>query len=146
VRRIKSLRALASLAVGLFVTFWQSHHAAVGLVALAIFTILYGLRTLFVAPKYFPIALIALITAFLAATSLQQNSDATFVLLVAIWGVTQAATDLINQDLISASLALLLAILFALVPMDIVSAVGFFGAYLMLSGVHLGIAAYSPKK
>ena len=145
-RRIKSLRALASLAVGLFVTFWQSHHAAVGLVALAIFTILYGLRTLFVAPKYFPIALIALITAFLAATSLQQNSDATFVLLVAIWGVTQAATDLINQDLISASLALLLAILFALVPMDIVSAVGFFGAYLMLSGVHLGIAAYSPKK
>jgi hypothetical protein len=137
---------LASLAVGLFVTFWQSHHAAVGLVALAIFTILYGLRTLFVAPKYFPIALIALITAFLAATSLQQNSDATFVLLVAIWGVTQAATDLINQDLISASLALLLAILFALVPMDIVSAVGFFGAYLMLSGVHLGIAAYSPKK
>jgi hypothetical protein len=76
----------------------------------------------------------------------RQNADATFVLLVAIWGVTQSATDVINQDLISASLALLLAILFALVPMDIVSAVGFFGAYLMLSGVHLGIAAYSPKK
>ena len=145
-RRIKSLRALASIAVGLFVTFWQAHHAAVGLVAIAIFTILYGVRTLFGSPKYFPIALIALITAFLAATSLQNNSDATFVLLVALWGISQAAIDLINRDAISASLAFLLAVLFALVPMDIVSAVGFFGAYLIVSGVHLGIAAYKPKE
>jgi hypothetical protein len=146
VRRIKSLRALASIAVGLFVTFWQAHHAAVGLVALAIFTILYGLRTLFGAPKYFPIALIALITAFISASSLQENSNATFILLVAIWGAAQAATDFINRDAISAVLAALLALLFALVPLDIVSAVGFFGAYLIVSGVHLGIAAYSPKK
>jgi len=146
VRRIKSLRAIASIAVGLFVAFWQSHHAAVGLVALAIFTILYGLRTLFGSAKYFPIALIALVTAFLAATSLQENSDANFVLLVAIWGVAQASIDWINKDSISAALAILLAALFALVPMDIVSAVGFFGAYLIVSGVHLGIAAYSPKK
>ena len=145
-RRIKSLRALASIAVGLFVTFWQAHHAAVGLVAIAIFTILYGVRTLFGSPKYFPIALIALITAFLAATSLQNNSDATFVLLVALWGISQTAIDLINRDVISASLAFLLAVLFALVPMDIVSAVGFFGAYLIVSGVHLGIAAYKPKE
>jgi len=145
-RRIKSLRALASIAVGLFVTFWQAHHAAVGLVAIAIFTILYGVRTLFGSPKYFPIALIALITAFLAATSLQNNSDATFVLLVALWGISQAAIDLINRDAISASLAFLLAVLFALVPMDVVSAVGFFGAYLIVSGVHLGIAAYKPKE
>ncbi len=145
-RRIKSLRALASIAVGLFVTFWQAHHAAVGLVALAIFTILYGLRTLFGAPKYFPIALIALITAFISASSLQENSNATFILLVAIWGAAQAATDFINRDVISAVLASVLALLFALVPLDIVSAVGFFGAYLIVSGVHLGIAAYSPKK
>jgi hypothetical protein len=130
----------------LFVTFWQAHHAAVGLVALAIFTILYGLRTLFGAPKYFPIALIALVTAFISASSLQENSNATFILLVAIWGAAQAATDFINRDAISAVLAALLALLFALVPLDIVSAVGFFGAYLIVSGVHLGIAAYSPKK
>lgn len=145
-RRIKSLRALASIAVGLFIAFWQSHHAAVGLTALAIFALLYGLRTLFGAPKYFPIALIALITAFIAATSFEINADATFVLLVAIWGAAQASIDLINRDSISAALAFALAILFALVPMDIVSAVGFFGAYLVVSGVHLGIAAYSPKK
>jgi hypothetical protein len=77
---------------------------------------------------------------------LQNNSDATFVLLVALWGISQAAIDLINRDAISASLAFLLAVLFALVPMDVVSAVGFFGAYLIVSGVHLGIAAYKPKE
>ena len=143
-RRIKSLRALASIAVGIFVAFWQSHDAAVGLVALAIFTIFYGLRTLFGSPKYFPISVIALITAFLAATNLESFS--TFVVLVTIWGLAQASIDFLNKDLISAMLALLLAFLFALVPLDIVSAVGFFGAYLIVSGVHLGIAAYSPKK
>lgn len=143
-RRIKSLRALASLAVGLFVTFSQAHHEAVGLIALALFTLLYGLRTIFGAQKYFPIALIALLTAFIAATSF--DSSGIFVLLVAIWGVAQASMDFINRDSISATLAALLALLFALVPMDIVSAVGFFGAYLIVSGVHLGIAAYSPKK
>ncbi len=145
-RRIKSLRALASIAVGLFVTFSQSHHAAIGFIALALFTILYGVRTLFGSPKYFPIALIALMTAFIAATSFQENSDAIFILLVSIWGVAQASIDFLNRDAISATLAILLATLFALVPIDIVSAVGFFGAYLIVSGVHLGIAAYSPKK
>lgn len=143
-RRIKSLRAAASIAVGLFVAFWQAHHAAVGLVALSVFTILYGLRTLFGSPKYFPISLVALLTAFIAATSF--DSETTFVLLVAIWGVSQASIDFLNKDAISASLAILLAGLFAFVPLDIVSAVGFFGAYLIISGVHLGIAAYSPKK
>ncbi len=143
-RRIKSLRAIASIAVGLFVTFWQSHDAAVGLVALSIFTVCYGLRTLFGSPKYFPIALIALITAFISATNIESVS--LFVILVAIWGAAQAAIDFVNQDLIGAALAVLLALLFALVPLDVVSAVGFFGAYLIVSGVHLGIAAYSPKK
>jgi hypothetical protein len=37
-----------------------------------------------------------------------------------------------------------LAVLFLLAPLDIVSQVGFFGAYLMMSGVHIGIAAASP--
>jgi hypothetical protein len=81
---------------------------------------MYGLRTLFGDPKYFPIALIALITAFIAGTSFEVNSDATFVLLVAIWGVAQASIDLINRDAISAVFAFALALLFALVPMDIV--------------------------
>jgi hypothetical protein len=37
-------------------------------------------------------------------------------------------------------------LLFLIVPLDIVSAVGFFGAYLVLSAVHLGISAATPTK
>jgi hypothetical protein len=36
--------------------------------------------------------------------------------------------------------------LFLIAPLDIVSAVGFFGAYLALSAIHLGISALTPKK
>jgi hypothetical protein len=37
-------------------------------------------------------------------------------------------------------------LLFLAVPLDIISAVGFFGAYLVLSAVHLGISATTPSK
>lgn len=141
-RRIKSLRAAASIAVGLFVAF--TSHQVISLAALGIFTLLYGLRSLYGSPKYLPIALIALLTAFLSITNL--TSESNFILLVAIWGIAQAAMDFINRDPISSALAFALSILFALVPLDVVSAIGFFGAYLIISGVHLGIAAYSPKK
>jgi hypothetical protein len=134
------------LAVGVFIAFWQSHHASVGLAALAVFTILYGLRTLFGAPKNLPIALMAILTAFIAAANMYVDADATFIMLIALWGVAQAAADFLKQDFISASFAAALAALFTLVPLDTVSAVGFFGAYLIVSGVHLGIAAYSPKR
>lgn len=130
--------------MGLFITFSQAHHEAIGLTALAIFTFLYGMRAALGAAKHLPIALVGLITAFIAATSFA--TPASFVLLVTIWAVAQAATDFLNGDSISATLALLLALLFGFVPMDIMSSVGFFGAYLIVSGVHLGIAAYAPRK
>jgi uncharacterized membrane protein HdeD (DUF308 family) len=48
--------------------------------------------------------------------------------------------------LISAVFAILLGALFLIAPLDIVSAVGFFGAYLVISAVHLGISALTPAK
>ena len=42
------------------------------------------------------------------------------------------------------SLSIVLGLLFLVAPLDIVSAVGFFGAYLVISGVQLGVAAASP--
>jgi uncharacterized membrane protein HdeD (DUF308 family) len=50
-----------------------------------------------------------------------------------------------REHLITAGLALVLGLLFLVTPMDAVSSVGFFGAYLVLSSVHLGIAAFSPR-
>jgi uncharacterized membrane protein HdeD (DUF308 family) len=51
-----------------------------------------------------------------------------------------------KDSLINAVLSLGIGMLFLIVPLDIVSAVGFFGAYLVLSGVHLGISATTPAK
>ena len=48
--------------------------------------------------------------------------------------------------LISAFFSIALAVLFLLVAPDVVSTVGFFGAYLMLLGVHWGIAAAGEGK
>ncbi len=48
--------------------------------------------------------------------------------------------------LISAIFSLALAVLFLLVSPDVVSTVGFFGAYLILLGVHWGIAAAGEGK
>jgi len=46
--------------------------------------------------------------------------------------------------LISALMALALGLMFLIATLDPVSAVGFFGAYLMLFGVHWGIASATP--
>jgi hypothetical protein len=48
--------------------------------------------------------------------------------------------------LISAFFSLALAVLFLLVAPDVVSTVGFFGAYLILLGVHWGIASAGEGK
>jgi hypothetical protein len=51
-----------------------------------------------------------------------------------------------KDSLLNAGFGLLLGLLFLIAPLDIVSAVGFFGAYLALSGIHLAIAAATPRK
>jgi hypothetical protein len=51
-----------------------------------------------------------------------------------------------KDNLLNAGFGLLLGVLFLIAPLDIVSAVGFFGAYLVLTGTHLGISAATPKK
>jgi uncharacterized membrane protein HdeD (DUF308 family) len=61
-------------------------------------------------------------------------------------GAFAANTPSGKDYLMSAVFALVLGLLFLAVPLDEVSAVGFFGAYLALSGVHLGIAAASVPK
>jgi len=90
-----------------------------------------------------------------AATAAASDALA-FKFLVTGWAIIAGAFELYQARragfksangrdlLINASMGLLLAILFLLAPLDIVSQVGFFGAYLLMSGVHGGIAATSP--
>jgi uncharacterized membrane protein HdeD (DUF308 family) len=80
------------------------------------------------------------------------------VYLVAGWAVVSGALEFYvanrkglrtragKDGLITAVLGLSIGLLFLIAPLDIVSAVGFFGAYLVICGIHLAIAALTPQK
>jgi hypothetical protein len=167
-RQTNALRAVVSLAVGLFITFSQSHHAAIGLTALAIFGIAFAASNAIgsaiwgkglVAIEAVPLTIVSLLIGALAIL-VPQNDDAkaklAFVGLITVWGLVSGAFELylarrsgfktpVGRDyLLSATLSIVLGFLFLVAPLDIVSAVGFFGAYLVISGVQLGVAAASP--
>lgn len=156
-------RAGISLAVGLFVTFSQSHGAELGLLALGIFglsfAVLNGLASAvfqkgMAAIQNVPLVMVALLIGIFALSA--SNDELAFKFLVTGWAIIAGAFELFQSRragfktaegrdlLINSCFSLLLAVLFLLAPLDIVSQVGFFGAYLMMSGVHIGIAAASP--
>jgi uncharacterized membrane protein HdeD (DUF308 family) len=169
-QKVLGVRAAVSISVGLFITFTQSHSAATGLFALALFGIGSSVAnvtsTIWAKGKYLsvdslPLTLIALAVGLFAALIPQTEPTAqglAFVYLVAGWAVISGAMELYlanrsgfrtragKDGLISAGLGLSLGLLFLIVQLDIVSAVGFFGAYLVISGVHLAIAALTPQK
>jgi hypothetical protein len=178
-RIAQAARAAISLAVGLFLTFSQSHGAEIGLIALGMFglgfAILNGFASVIFqkglsAIENVPLTMVALligIFALMAPNSISGAIDATvssatsdalaFKFLVTGWGIIAGAFELYQSRragfgsangrdlLINASMGLLLAVLFLLAPLDIVSQVGFFGAYLLMSGVHGAISATSPN-
>jgi len=170
VKIVFALRAAISFAVGIFITFNQSHSAATGLLALGIFGIGFALlngigsavwgKGIF-SLENFPLTLAALIVgtaAILVPATDPEAAALVFVYLVTGWGLITGAFEMYlarrsgfatrfgKDSLISASLSLLVGLLFLIAPLDIISAVGFFGAYLVISAVHLGISAGTPSK
>ena len=167
---ILAARAAISFGAGIYITFNQSHSAATGLLALAIFGLGYAVlngvgsavwgKGLF-SLENFPLTLAALIVGLAALLVPATDPEApalVFVYLVTGWGLIAGAFEMYlarrsgfatrfgKDSLISASLSLLVGLLFLAVPLEIISAVGFFGAYLVLSAVHLGISATTPSK
>ena len=169
-QKVLGVRAIIFVAVGLFITFTQSHSAATGLFALAVFGI--GLAAANIASTFWdkrnylsveslPLTLISLAVGLFAVLIPQADATAqalAFVYLVSGWAVVSGAIELYlanrsgfrtragKDGLITAVLGLGIGLLFLIAPLDIVSAVGFFGAYLVICGVHLGIAALTPQK
>lgn len=163
-------RAILCLNIGIVITFTQSHDSGVGLIALAVFGIGFAVLTAIASAtakdklstiESVPITIVALIIGALALLVQTQNSAAgvgTFIALVTGWGLISGAFELFlarragfgtvagRDSLITSVLSLALGNLFLVVPLDIVSAVGFFGAYLVVVGVHLGISATTPTK
>jgi uncharacterized membrane protein HdeD (DUF308 family) len=169
-QKILGVRAATFIAVGFFITFTQSHSAAAGLFAFALFGIGLAVANLvatvwakqnYLSVESLPVTAIALAFGFFAALIPQTDPSAqalAFVYLVAGWAIISSAMELYlanrsglrsragKDGLISAGLGFALGLLFLIVQLDIVSAVGFFGAYLVVSGVHLAIAALTPQK
>ena len=167
---ILAARAAISFGVGIYITFNQSHSATTGLFALGIFGIGFAILNAIASQVWakglftlenLPLTIAALVvgvSALLVPTGDLQAAGLIFIFLVAGWGLTAGAFELYlarrsgfatrsgKDNLISAGLALSVGLLFLIVPLDIVSAVGFFGAYLVLSAVHLGISAGTPTK
>ena len=168
-RIVLASRAFITLAIGIYITFNQSHSAEAGLFALGIFGVGYAVlnaTTSFIFAKRLtaietvPMSVIALLIglfAFLVSANSPFTHKASLTALVTAWGLVSAAfefylarrqgfkTQLGRDTLLSAILNILLAVLFLTLPMKSVEIVGFFGAYLVLSGVHVGITAATPK-
>lgn len=168
-RIVLAAQAAISFAVGCFITFTQQLHTpALGLMALVWFAALYSVATAIgsvvftkglVAIENIPLAVIAAVIAILAGLNLSSNKDllAGFVSLVTIWSLLTAAFELYlarragfstaagRDRSISSGLSFLLGLIFLLAPLgESKNALGFFGAYLVLSAVHLAITAATP--
>jgi hypothetical protein len=166
-RQSNALRAAVSLGVGLFITFSELHNATIGLLALAIFSLGFAITNSLgsivwgkglVAIEAMPLTVVSLLVGVFALMAMSGESAQTaFIGLVTVWGLVSGAFELYlarrasmkstqgREFLMSAILSATLGLLFLVAPLDIVSAVGFFGAYLIVSGVQLGVAAATPS-
>jgi hypothetical protein len=170
VRIIHLPRAVLALLGGLFITFSQSHAAVIGLSVFALFTLLSAIGVILIERKaktkrVLSLAVVSIIASVMSLVAIVQSlgieSDSSrlvFLMLVSGWALITAAIELYlasregfaeragRDYLISAVFSLALGGLFLLASPDVVSAVGFFGAYLILLGVHWGIASAGDGK
>jgi uncharacterized membrane protein HdeD (DUF308 family) len=166
VRLLLILRAAVFVGVGLLITFTQAHTYAVGLVALTVFAFGYALvsaAALILKRNQVPVVETILQAAYavlvgVGAVAIAGDASLWLTKLYAVWGLASGLTELVQafrtgrktnrgrELLISGGLSTAFGLLFALVPLAELDTVGFFGAYLILSAVHLGIAAASERK
>lgn len=173
-RNESALRAIVALAVGLFVSFsgfaitgaeWIGLWALAGFgisnaVLLVLSSILLMRAENRLNPESIPLAVISLLIGLLALFAASGEGSAAFAAfssLVMAWGVLAGAFELYaarrlgfqsregRDSAITAGFSLVLALLFLLTAPDAVTASGYFGMYLMLTGIFLGIAAVGKK-
>ena len=161
-----ALRALPALAVGLVITFTADHSPALGLTMLASFGIVTALVLALSAVRmaagdlrralYIGLAVIAGVAGALALVVLGTAAGGLALLLLLtggyavlagafelVWGIRHRDRSPFARDAVVVGIGTLaLAVVLALVG-DAVTAVGFFGAYAVVLGVFLLIAAFS---
>jgi len=164
VRFLNFLRTAVYLEVGLIITFTHELTTHVGLNALTSFGIGFALVNVFVTMvqkrkltdvETLPLTTVALLVALVAAQVPAALGGLVYRVLVAAWGFISGGIEFElgrragyktpkgRDHLISLVLNFALGILFAAIHLGPRDAVGFLGAYMILTAVHTGIAIYS---
>jgi uncharacterized membrane protein HdeD (DUF308 family) len=169
--RLPLLRAVPALAAGLAITFLQDHSAPVGLLAFGGFALVSGvlisvltlravvdrsIRSVFLVQGVVAAVCGAVAFAVSAGATVTETGLSEFLLLVTVFAAATGFLELyaglrakgtvIGRDWVSVGGATaVVAIVFLVIPPDSVLAVGLFGAYGILLGVYLVIAAFSLK-
>lgn len=163
------IRGTLALVPAAVITFSQDHSPALGLTVFGVWAVVAGvvvgaLSARLVADRTARAAAVAngIVTAAagLVAFSLRDtasNGVGAFTFTVAVWAAVTGILELVAglrlrgrsaaaRDWISAgALTALLALVFVLLPLDPVTAVGLLGAYLVVLGVLLLIGGFSQK-
>jgi hypothetical protein len=160
-----AIRAAAAFGAGIYITFSQNHGIEVGLLGLTVLSFGWAIGSIYSAAvakdriqmiAYIPLVVLQGLFGYL---SLAGVIEATlFGALITAWGILIGGYEILQGQMIglrtragrdhltTALLTIALGALFLLAPLDEVSAVGFFGAYMVLIAVHLGLAAASPAE
>ena len=169
-RNLIGYRAGIALAVALVTTFTRPDSAALGLALFGSYALVLSIGTgligaVWTKPRvtmlFVPQACLALITGALALAAISASKSFQLASLQSILLVYLSLSAAIEgylayqarayriearEHLIAAGLALGIAIILALIEAQPLNILGFFGAYLSITAVHLGIWAASPKK
>jgi hypothetical protein len=169
VRIVSGSQSALAFVVAIYITFSQAHHAGVGLIALGSYALLLAISNVVTSAisdrgigliEVIPGAVVSLITGVLSFMIFAggRNLATGFHSLTTAWSLLTASfliylaaregfkTSAGRDQLISGVLSATLALILLVAPLSQIATVGFFGAYLALMAVHLGIAAASPTE
>ena len=158
-----ALRAAIFFGAGIFITFSADHGYLIGQQVLAVTTGLFSVAVFSLIAFGKPVSkadlmlgIIGFLVTLLALFTIS-SPDLLLYSLVTLWGLASAFVEVFaardlgfktregKDRVLSAVLSVGIGLLL-LFPLDVVSAVGFMGAYFVIAGVHWGIASATPKQ
>ena len=163
-----AIQAAAGIIAGIFITFSQIHDALIGNIGIAILAVGFaGSSAILIAKKVSPIAnvlnfIFYVAVAVFAIVLISQLDQVWFYGLMFIWPFVNGffevgniftarpgsgeRKDSVLSALINFGLIVAISISGVVSGIDPVAFVGFFGAYAIVLGVHLGISSATPNR
>lgn len=162
-RWARLLRSAVLIGTGLLITFSAAFHeqfgfdravVAAALAAIAVAHLIEGAqrRASGGAAVAFALGAVSLLAAALLMTVASQIA---FAVVIAAWALASALLEFVGTTVLPGSrqdapliggVGLLLALTVLLTRGDLVAVIGFFGAYAVIAGVFLGIAAFDTRR